>query len=57
MAVIEHWHPVCQRATLNRHPVATTIDERAIAVFASAEGAVGALDEVCPHRRIRLSKG
>ena len=57
MAVIDHWHPVCRIAALRRKPVAVTIDGRRIAVFRTATGALGAIDEVCPHRHMRLSLG
>jgi phenylpropionate dioxygenase-like ring-hydroxylating dioxygenase large terminal subunit len=57
MAVIDHWHPVCRVAALRRGPASVTIDGHRIAVFRTAAGALGALDEVCPHRHMRLSLG
>ena len=57
MAVIDHWHPVCRIAALRRKPVAVTVDGHRIAVFRTETGALGAVDEVCPHRHMRLSLG
>ncbi|MBX7105537.1 MAG: Rieske 2Fe-2S domain-containing protein [Gemmataceae bacterium] len=57
MAVIDHWHPVLLSATLRREPKAVRVDGHDIVVFRTSSGSVAALDEVCPHRRMKLSLG
>jgi phenylpropionate dioxygenase-like ring-hydroxylating dioxygenase large terminal subunit len=57
MAVLDHWHPVVLSRSLRRKPKAVRIDGREIVVFRTASGTPAALDEVCPHRRMRLSLG
>jgi phenylpropionate dioxygenase-like ring-hydroxylating dioxygenase large terminal subunit len=57
MAVIDHWHPVCSLAQLRKKPIVRKIDGREIAIFITDASEVAALDEVCPHRRMRLSEG
>jgi phenylpropionate dioxygenase-like ring-hydroxylating dioxygenase large terminal subunit len=57
MAIIDHWHPVCLSQELRKKPLATRIDGHEVVVFRTAAGQIGALDEVCPHRRMRLSYG
>lgn len=57
MAVIDHWHPVVLSWQLRHKPRAATIDGQEIVVFRTRSGRVAALDEVCPHRRMRLSLG
>jgi phenylpropionate dioxygenase-like ring-hydroxylating dioxygenase large terminal subunit len=57
MAVLDHWHPVYRSADLRRKPAAVAIDGRSIALFRDATGQVGALDDMCVHRRMKLSHG
>jgi vanillate O-demethylase monooxygenase subunit len=56
MAELDHWHPVVLSRKLGRRPVAVRLAGREIAVFRTS-GGVAALDDVCPHRRMRLSVG
>jgi vanillate O-demethylase monooxygenase subunit len=56
MAELDHWHPVLLSTALGRRPVAVRLAGREIAVFRTPNG-VAALDDVCPHRRMRLSVG
>ena len=57
MAVRDHWHPVVLSKDLASKPVGVKVDGQEIVVFRTESGKVGALDEVCPHRRMRLSLG
>lgn len=57
MRVLEHWHPVLLGTALRHRPVGVKLHDREIVVFRTASGRVAALDEVCPHRRMRLSLG
>lgn len=57
MAAIDHWHPVLSSRELRRKPVAVRLLGRDLALFRTATGAVGAFDDICPHRRSRLSTG
>lgn len=57
MAVWDHWHPVLASKELKAKPKATRLAGRSIALFRTAQGKVGALDDCCVHRRARLSLG
>lgn len=57
MAVWDHWHPVLDVARLAQRPVGVVLAGREIVVFRGAGGAIGAFDDCCPHRRMRLSLG
>lgn len=54
---LDHWHPLLRETQLGQRPVGVTIHGRAVVLFRDGSGAVGALDDVCPHRRMRLSAG
>jgi phenylpropionate dioxygenase-like ring-hydroxylating dioxygenase large terminal subunit len=56
MNEIDHWHPVLLSYRLGRRPVGVQLADRPIVLFRTPDG-VAALDDVCPHRRMRLSKG
>lgn len=58
MAILDHWHPVLPCRLLKRKRVAgVRLAGRDIALFRDSNGNVGALDNVCPHRRMRLDLG
>jgi len=57
MAVLDHWHPVLPSKQLRRAPVGVRLGGTDIVLFRGAGGQVGALLDVCPHRRMRLSRG
>ncbi len=57
MSTFDHWHPMLASKKLRRKPVAVRLAGKEIALFRTRSGAVGALDDVCPHRRMRLSLG
>ncbi|MCE9606452.1 MAG: Rieske 2Fe-2S domain-containing protein [Planctomycetia bacterium] len=57
MACLDHWNAVFLSRKLKRKPVSVRIDGRDFALFRAADGKLGALDDLCPHRRMRLSAG
>src|SRR5262245_1034594 len=57
MAALDHWHPVVRSKRLKRAPVGVRLAGKEIVLFRGADGRVGALEDACPHRRMRLSKG
>jgi phenylpropionate dioxygenase-like ring-hydroxylating dioxygenase large terminal subunit len=57
MSAFNYWHPVLQSHQLRRKPVGVRVMGRSLALFRTLEGTIGALDDICPHRRMRLSVG
>jgi phenylpropionate dioxygenase-like ring-hydroxylating dioxygenase large terminal subunit len=57
MSMLDHWHPVAESRELRRKPVGVIVAGVPIALFRTAAGEVGAVSDVCPHRRARLSAG
>ncbi len=57
MGMFDHWHPVLPSKKLRRRPVGIRLAGKDIALFRARSGQVGALDDQCPHRRMRLSAG
>ena len=57
MGLFDHWHPVLPAAKLKSKPVKVTLGGRSIALFRTASGEIGAVDDCCVHRRASLSKG
>src|SRR5262245_7176192 len=58
MAILDHWHPVLPSRSLKRNRIAgVRLAGRDLALFRNAKGDIGALDNVCPHRRMRLDLG
>jgi phenylpropionate dioxygenase-like ring-hydroxylating dioxygenase large terminal subunit len=57
MGTFDHWHPMLPSRSLRRKPVGACLHGKNIALFRTASGQVGALDDQCPHRRMRLSLG
>ncbi len=55
--MLDHWHPVLFSDELGRAPVGVRVAGQAIAVYRTAAGVPAALDDECPHRRMRLSLG
>ena len=51
MGMLDHWQPVCQSRSLRRRPISVKLAGHDIVVFRDGEGKVGALSDVCPHRR------
>lgn len=57
MAILDHWHPVVASRELRGRPLGVKVASRSLALFRTRGGAVGAIDDQCPHRRSRLSTG
>jgi phenylpropionate dioxygenase-like ring-hydroxylating dioxygenase large terminal subunit len=57
MAAIDHWHPVLPSRQLTNRPVGVRVAGKEIVLFRTKEGRIGALDDCCLHRRMRLSRG
>src|SRR5688572_28421526 len=57
MSSLDHWHPVLLAKQLKRDPVGVTLNGKELVLFRTASGQVGCLDDICPHRRMRLSLG
>src|SRR5262249_5727728 len=57
MAAIDHWHPVLGSNTLRHQPVGIQLAGHSIVLFRTDQGRIGALEDRCPHRRMRLSCG
>jgi phenylpropionate dioxygenase-like ring-hydroxylating dioxygenase large terminal subunit len=55
---LRYWHPVLAAAQLPmRRPVAVRVAGRNIALFRTPSGRLGALEDRCVHRRLKLSAG
>jgi vanillate O-demethylase monooxygenase subunit len=58
MRMLDFWHPVLSSRDLPRgRPVEVKLAGRSLALFRGSSGTLGALDNICPHRRARLSIG
>jgi phenylpropionate dioxygenase-like ring-hydroxylating dioxygenase large terminal subunit len=57
MAMLDHWHPVLKSVELRRQPVGVKVAGQPIAVFRTASGSLGAIEDNCPHRHLKLSAG
>lgn len=57
MACLDHWNAVQLSRNLKRTPISVRVDGHEVALFRLPDGSIGALDEMCPHRRMRLSAG
>jgi phenylpropionate dioxygenase-like ring-hydroxylating dioxygenase large terminal subunit len=57
MRQLDRWIPVALGRRLGRKPLALRIEDRDLVLFRTPSGQVGVLNDVCPHRGMRLSKG
>jgi len=57
MAATDHWHPLLCSTRLRNNPVGVRLHGKDIALFRTGRGQIGALEDCCPHRRMRLSLG
>jgi phenylpropionate dioxygenase-like ring-hydroxylating dioxygenase large terminal subunit len=57
MGLWEHWHPVARSVDVRGQPVEVQLGGVPIVVFRTTGGQVGALSNICPHRRFKLSAG
>lgn len=57
MGVFDHWHPILPGKELRRQPVSARLHGTDIVLFRTTSGQIGALEDRCPHRRMKLSLG
>src|SRR5689334_14794648 len=57
MGMLDHWQPVTRSHDLGRKPIEVVVAGHPIALFRTAGGTPGAVSNVCPHRRLKLSAG
>ena len=57
MGMLDHWHPVYPSRKLRRKPVGIQLAGRQICLFRTENGTAAAVDDVCPHRRLKRSYG
>ncbi|MBL9125642.1 MAG: Rieske 2Fe-2S domain-containing protein [Planctomycetaceae bacterium] len=57
MGCMDHWHPVLAAKNLRQKPVGVRLNGRELVLFRDGRGQIGALDDCCVHRRMRLSLG
>jgi phenylpropionate dioxygenase-like ring-hydroxylating dioxygenase large terminal subunit len=57
MGMLDHWHPVISSRALSRKPVGVQLAGRHLCLFRQSSGQVAAVEDVCPHRRLKLSYG
>lgn len=57
MSAVNHWHPVLPSAKLKAKPVAIPLHNQHIVLFRTPSGRIGALNNVCKHRRMQLALG
>ena len=57
MPGLVHWHPVLLSRDLQRQPLGVRVDSTDLVLFRTADGQLGALEDVCPHRRMKFSLG
>ena len=53
----DHWYAVATTDEVRREPVGTVVWDRPVCLFRDSAGAVHALEDRCPHRLVRLSRG
>jgi len=57
MGVLDHWHPLLPAKQLQGRPAAVRLHGTDLVLFRTSSGAIGALEDRCPHRRMKLSLG
>ena len=57
LRALNHWHPILPARQLRRRPVAVRLHGTDIVLFRTTSGQIGALEDRCPHRRMKLSLG
>lgn len=57
MSMLDHWHPVLKSNELRDKPIGVRVAGQPMALFRTASGGLGAVDDACPHRRLKLSAG
>jgi phenylpropionate dioxygenase-like ring-hydroxylating dioxygenase large terminal subunit len=57
MSVFDHWHPILVSERLTASPVSVRLHGKELVLFRPEPDRIGALEDCCPHRRMRLSTG
>src|SRR4051812_47853739 len=58
MGILDHWHPLVLSENLKKNQVVPArLAGQDLAIYRTKSGELGALDNVCPHRRMRLDLG
>jgi vanillate O-demethylase monooxygenase subunit len=57
MNELNHWHPVLLSKDLKKKPISIKLCGQEIVLFRTEKENIGALEDICPHRRMRLSEG
>ena len=58
MSMLDFWHPVLPAGELPfRRPVAVKVAGASLVIFRAGEGRLGAIENQCAHRRMKLSLG
>lgn len=57
MAIRDHWHPVRKSDEVGDDPVGVRVCGEELVLFRNDDGRIAALEDVCPHRGMRLSLG
>lgn len=52
-----HWYAVARSTEVQTQPVGVTLWQQAIALYRDSQGQVHALEDRCPHRFVKLSRG
>lgn len=54
---LNHWYVVAQSSEVKDQPVGVVLWNQAIALFRDSQGQIHALEDSCPHRFVKLSRG
>ena len=54
---LNHWYVVAKTEEVQSKPLAITLWKQAIVLFRDTEGKIHALEDLCPHRHVKLSSG
>jgi phenylpropionate dioxygenase-like ring-hydroxylating dioxygenase large terminal subunit len=57
MGMLDHWHPVYPSRDLTTKPHGIQLAGQLICLFRRSNGTAAAIDDVCPHRHLKLSVG
>ena len=57
MAVWDHWQPLPNLTRVTTKPIEVLLCGRSLCLFRTHSGQLAALDNACPHRRLKLSVG
>jgi renierapurpurin 18,18'-hydroxylase len=54
---LNHWYAIALSSEVSQKPVGVTLWEKPIVLYRDSQGKVQALDDRCPHRYVKLSRG